>query len=354
MSAVQWAIDDFGGKVNGKPVVLLVADSQLKPDVASAITRKWIVDDKIDAVISGAGSAISLAAMDVAKQRGIAVLNTGGLSSDLSGKFCSDLATHWNIDTAAAARMSARAGSVAGSKKWFFITADYSFGQALQRDTEAEIAKNDGVVLGSVKAPFGAADFSMFLLEAQASGADTIALANAGNDTTNSLKQANEFGMGAGRVRLIGTVTSITDVHSIGLEVAQGFLVSESFYWDRDDSSRAFPRRFEQKFGRVPTQSQAVGYSAMTHFLRAAQAVGTTDGRSVTAQMKTMPVRDFYAIDGTIREDGRMIPKYIYALEAKKPQDSKSEWDLYAIRSLVPGDQAYPPLAESACPLVRR
>jgi branched-chain amino acid transport system substrate-binding protein len=351
----KWAAEDFGGKVRGRPVEVLNADTQLKADIASTTARRWIDEYKVNALVAGAGSAITLAAMELGKEKGIAVLNTGGLSSDLSGKFCSDVATHWSLDTYAAARGGAKAGVTAGAKKWFFVTADYSFGLALQRDTEAELKRlGDQKVVGFVKAPLGTTDFSSFLLQAQASGADTIAFANAGNDTTNSLKQANEFGLAAGGQKLIGLVTSITDTYALGLKVAQGLLVTESFYWDRDDATRAYAERFMAKFGRMPTQSHAVAYSAVTHYLRAAEAAGTDDGRAVTAQMKKTPVKDFFAIDGKVREDGRMIPTYVYLLKAKKPAESRGGWDLYDIVEKLPGDQAYRPEAESECPLLKK
>lgn len=351
---VLWAVEDFGGAVNGKPVEVLNADTQLKADIASTTARRWIDEDKVDVLVGGSGSPISLAAMEVGKEKGVAVLNTGGLSSDLSGKFCSDIATHWSLDTYAAARGGAKAGVAAGAKKWFFVAADYSFGAALQRDTEAELARLGGQeVAGSVAAPLGTTDFSSFLLQAQASGADTVAFANAGNDTMNSLKQASEFGLAAGGQKLIGLVTSITDTFALGLDVAQGLLVTESFYWDRDDASRAYGRRFEAKFGRMPTQSHAVAYSAVTHYLRSVEASGSDDGRTVTATMKTMPVKDFFAIDGKVRADGRLIPSYIYLLQAKTPAESKEPWDLYKIVEKLPGDQAYRPVEESECPLLK-
>ena len=352
---VRWAVEDFGGKVRGRPIEVLNADTQLKADIASSTARRWIDEYKVNALVAGAGSAIALAAMELGKERGVAVLNTGGLSSDLSGKFCSDIATHWSLDTYAAARGGAKAGVTAGAKTWFFVTADYSFGLALQRDTEAELKRlGDQKVVGFVKAPLGTTDFSSFLLQAQASGADTIAFANAGNDTTNSLKQANEFGLAAGGQKLIGLVTSITDTYALGLKVAQGLLVTESFYWDRDDATRAYAERFMTKFGRMPTQSHAVAYSAVTHYLRAAEAAGTDDSRAVTAQMKKMPVKDFFAIDGKVREDGRMIPSYVYLLKAKKPAGSRGGWDLYDIIEKLPGDQAFRPEVESECLLLRK
>jgi len=351
---VLWAVEDFGGKVNGAPIEVLNADTQLKADVASTTARRWIDEDKVDVLIAGSGSPISLAAMEVGKEKGVAVLNTGGLSSDLSGKFCSEIATHWSLDTYAAARGGAKAGVAAGAKKWFFVAADYSFGEALQRDTQAELARLGGQeIVGSVKAPLGTTDFSSFLLQAQGSGADTVAFANAGNDTMNSLKQANEFGLAAGGQKLIGLVTSITDTFALGLDVAQGLLVTESFYWDRDDASREFGRRFEAKFGRMPTQSHAVAYSAVTHYLQAVAAAGSDDGKTATEKMKEMPVRDFFAIDGKVRKDGRLIPSYIYLLQAKTPAESKEPWDLYKIVEKLPGDQAYRPVEESACPLLK-
>lgn len=353
VSVVEWAAEDFGGKVNGKPIEVYNADTQLKADIASTTVRQWVDEDGVDVVIAGSGSAISLAAMEVGKEKGIAILNTGGLSSDLSNSKCTDTATHWSIDTLAAARMGAKAGARLGGKTWFFIAADYSFGESLQRDTEAELAKTDAKVLGGVRAPLGTTDFSSFLLQAQSSGADIVALANAGNDTMNALKQANEFGLPAGGQKMVGLVVSITDTYALGLEAANGLVATEGFYWDRDDETRAFTKRFEAKYGKAPTQTQAVAYSAVTHYLRAAEAAGTDDGRTVTAQMKKMPVKDFFAIDGVVRADGRMVPKYLYMLQAKKPEDSKGGWDLYNIIEKVPGEQVFRSLDESVCPLVK-
>lgn len=349
-----WAVEDFGGKVNGVPVEVLNADTQLKVDIASTTARRWIDEEGVDVLVATAGSAISLAAMEIGKEKNVAILNTAGLSSDLSGKHCSAVATHWNLDTFSAARGTAKAGTSAGAAKWFFVAADYSFGESLQRDTEAELARLGGhQVVGSVKAPLGNTDFSSYLLQAQESGADIIAFANAVNDTINSIKQAHEFGITASGQKLIGIVTSITDVHALGLDVAKGLMVTESFYWDRDEATRAYAERFMKKFGRMPTQSHAVVYSAVTHYLRAAAAISGDEAKAVTAGMKSLPVDDFYSINGRVRIDGRAIPSYIYLLQVKAPSESKGEWDLYNIIEKLPGDDAYLPLAESKCQLVK-
>lgn len=353
VQAAQWAIDDFGGKVNGKPIVLMNADTQLKADIAAGIARRWIDEDGVDALLTPAGTATTIAGLELAKPRGLTVLNVGGISSHLSDKACSELATHWIIDTYAAAKLGVKAGTDAGAKTWFFVTADYSFGENLQRDAESQIQKVGGKVLGGVRAPINTMDFSSFLLKAQSSKADIIAFANAGNDTLNSLKQAGEFGIRASGQKLIGLITNTTDIHALGLDAAQGLMVSDSFFWDRDDASRAFAKRFEEKFKRYPSQNHAAAYSATLHYLRAVQAAGTDDGKTVNAKMRELPVKDFFAVNGKIRADGRMIPSYVYLLEAKKPADSRSAWDLYNLKQKVPGEEAYRPLDQSECALVK-
>ncbi|OKO69305.1 ABC transporter substrate-binding protein [Bradyrhizobium sp. AS23.2] len=353
VDAAQWAIDDFGGNMDGKPILLMNADTQLKADIASAIARRWIDENNVDALLTPAGTATTMAALELAKLRGITILNTGGVSSDLSGKACSELSTHWIIDTYAAAKLGVKAGAIVGAKSWFFVTADYAFGENLQRDAENEIRSTGGKTLGSVRAPINTMDFSSFLLTAQSSRADIIAMANAGGDTLNSLKQAGEFGIRAGGQKLIGLITNTSDIHALGLEAAQGLMLSDSYFWDRDDATRAFAKRFEAKFKRYPSQNHAAAYSATLHYLRAIKAAGTDNAKSVNAKMREMPVNDFFALNGTIRQDGRMIPSYVYLLEAKKPADSRSGWDLYNLIEKVPGDQAYRPLNQGGCPLVK-
>ncbi|OKO84558.1 ABC transporter substrate-binding protein [Bradyrhizobium sp. AS23.2] len=354
VQSVQWAIDDFGGTLNGKPIKVLNADTQVKADIASTTARKWIDENKVDVLLTSAGTAITLAGIAVAKDNDVALLNAGGVSADLSNKQCNALMTHWLVDTYAAAKLSIKAGTDAGAKTWFFITADYSFGEALQRDAEVEIKRLGGKVVGSVRAPLGTTDFSSFLLQAKTSGADIVALANAGADTLNSLKQAEEFGIRKGGQNLIGLITNNTDIYGLGLPVAQGLMVTESFFYDRDEDSKAFAKRFEAKFKRYPSQNQVAAYSATLHYLRAVKEANTDSGATVNAQMKKMPVKDFYAIEGKIRDDGRMIPKYMYLLTAKKPSDAKNAFDIYNLVQAVPGDEAFRPLEASECPLVKK
>lgn len=354
VQAAQWAVDDFGGSVQGKKIEILNADTQLKPDIATTIARRFVDTNHVDAMISAAGSPITIAGLEVAKGANVALMNVGGLSSDLSGKFCNSLATHWVIDTYAAARMGVRAGTEAGAKTWFFIAADYSFGQALQRDAEAEINRLGGKVLGGVRVPLGTSDFSSFLLQAQNSKADIIALANAGGDTTTSLKQASEFGIQQGGQKITGLVTSPTDIYALGLTAVQGLYVSEGFFWDRNDATRAFAKRFADKFGNYPTANQAAAYAATMHYLRAVDAAKTDNATAVSAEMKKLPVKDFYNQEGSIREDGRVIPKELYLLKVKKPAESKSKGDIYDLVATVPGTEAFRTLEQSECPLVKK
>lgn len=353
--AVQLAVEEMGGEINGHPIVVLNSDTQLKPDIASTQARKWIDEDNVDVLISSASSAISMAAIEVAKNTDLVVVNAGGLSSALSNDACTANSTHWSIDTFAAAKLAVRAGIESGAKKWFFITADYSFGHALEADASAEVERLGGEIVGSVKAPLGTNDFSSFLLQAQSSGADIVAFANAGGDTTNSLKQAHEFGIRATGQKTIGLITSVSDIVALGLDVAQGLLVAEGWFADRDDESRAFEKRFQDKDGRSPTLTQTVSYASALHYLKAVKEAGTDDGAAVNAMMRQLPTKDAFTVEGIVRaEDGRVIPKYMYLLEVKAPSESTGPTDIYKLVSKVPGAEAYKTLAESTCPLVKK
>ncbi|MGN6145544.1 MAG: ABC transporter substrate-binding protein [Mesorhizobium sp.] len=354
VNAVQLAVDEMGGEIDGHPIEILNVDTLLKADVASAAARKWADEDHVDVLLPTPGSAVSMAAMEVSKDKNILVLNAGGISSSLSNEACTPLATHWTIDTYAAAKLGVKAGMDAGAKKWFFITADYSFGHSLEKDASAEVERLGGTVVGSVRAPLGTSDFSSYLLQAQSSGADIIAFANAGGDTTNSLKQANEFGIVAGGQKIIGLITSVTDVVALGLDTAQGLLVADAWFADRDDQSREFAKRFQEKDGRTPTMTQTVSYAATLHYLRSVKEAKTDETAAVNAMMHKLPTKDAYSVEGHIREDGRLIPKWLYLLQVKSPSESTGKYDLYKLITEVSGEDAYRPLAESSCPLVKK
>ncbi|WP_378941177.1 ABC transporter substrate-binding protein [Mesorhizobium sp. ANAO-SY3R2] len=354
VNAVELAVEEMGGSIDGRPIQILNLDTQLKADIASAAARKWLDEDHVDALMPTAGSGMTIAALEVGKDKNVTVLNAGGISSALSNESCTPLSSHWTLDTYAAAKLAVKAGIEAGAKKWFFITADYSFGHNLERDATANVEQMGGTVVGSVRAPLGTSDFSSFLLQAQSSGADIIAFANAGGDTTNSLKQAHEFGITAGGQKIIGLVTSVTDVVALGLDAAQGLMVAEAWYADRDDASREFTKRFQAKDGRSPTLTQVVSYASVLHYLRSVKEAKTDDAVAVNEMMRKLPTKDAYTIEGKIREeDGRLIPKSLYMLQVKSPSESTGKFDLYKLVSTVSGDEAYRPLSESKCPLVK-
>jgi branched-chain amino acid transport system substrate-binding protein len=351
--AAQMAIDDFGGKVLGKPIELVYADHQNKADIAASKAREWFDNEKVDAILDVAASATALAALEVAKSKNKIIVFNGPAATRLTNEACGPLSVHWTYDTYALAHGTGYATVKQGFDSWFFITADYAFGQDLERDTAAVVTANGGKVVGGVRAPLNTADFSSFLLQAQASKAKVIALANAGADTTNAIKQASEFGIVKGGQKLAGMLVFITDVNALGLEKAQGMLLTTAFYWDMNDETRQWSARFMAKEGRMPTMAQAGVYSTVAHYLKAVQAAGTDESEAVMKKMRETPVNDFFIKNGKIREDGRMMHD-MYLVEVKTPAESKGPWDYYKVKGTIPADEAFQPLSASRCPLVKK
>jgi branched-chain amino acid transport system substrate-binding protein len=354
VAAANMAVKDFGGKVLGRPIEVIYADHQNKPDIGAGIARQWFDEQGVDAIVDLPTSSVAIAVQQVAKDKGKVTLISNGGSSELTGKFCSPTGVHWTYDTYAMAHGTGSAVVKQGGTSWFFLTADYAFGHALQDDTAAVVKAAGGTVVGSVNVPLNNSDFSSFLLQAQQSKAKVIGLANAGGDTVNSIKQASEFGIVAGGQRLAGLLVFIMDVDSLGLKTAQGLLLTEAYYWDQNDATRAFAKRFEAAYnGKVPTSGQAGVYGAVSHYLKAMQAAGTDDALKVVAKMREIPINDFMTKNGHLREDGRVM-RDMYLFEVKKPDESKYPYDYYKQLAVIPADQAYRPLSESECPLVKK
>ena len=351
--AARMAVEDFGAAAKGMKVEILAADHQNKPDVGSNIVRQWIDVDKVDAIADVPTSSIGLAVSQIVKDKNKVFLVSGAATSDLTGKACSPNTVHWSYDTWALANGTGKALVQTGGKTWFFVTADYAFGHALERDTAAVVEANGGRVLGRVRHPFPGTDFSSFLLQAQASKAQVIGLANAGGDTINSIKQAAEFGIVKGGQSLAGLLVFVNDIHALGLKTAQGLIFTESFYWDRTDASRAFAKRFApQSKGNMPSMVQAGVYGAVLHYLKAVEALRSdADGRATVAKMKEMPTDDPLFGKGTIRSDGRKVHD-MYLLEVKKPEESKGPWDYMKVRATIAAAEAFRPLKDGGCPLV--
>jgi branched-chain amino acid transport system substrate-binding protein len=352
--AARMAVEDFGAEKKGLKVEIVSADHQNKPDVGSTIARQWLDVDKVDVIVDVPNSAVALAVNGIAKEKNKTLLISGAASADLTGKACTPNTVHWTYDTWALANGTGNAIIKTGGDTWFFLTADYAFGHALERDTEAVVVAAGGKVLGKVRHPLNTSDFSSFLLQAQASKAKIIGLANAGGDTTNTIKQASEFGIVAGGQNLAGLLVFITDVHALGLKTAQGLIFTETFYWDKDEQTRAFAKRFAPQFKGVhPTMIHAGVYSAVLHYLKAAEALkDVSDGSKVVAKMKELPTDDPLFGKGTIRADGRKIhPAYL--VEVKKPEESKAPWDYHKVRATIPAEQAFRPIDKGECPLVK-
>lgn len=352
VEAVKMAIEDFGGTVGGKKIELVSADHQNKPDVGASIARQWFDQDGVDMITDLTTSSVALAVQEVARSKNKVILISGAASSDLTGKACAATSVHWTYDTVALANGTGAAVVRAGGDTWFFITADYAFGHALERDTAAIVKANGGKVLGSVKVPLNSADFSSYLLQAQASKAKIVGLANAGGDTINSIKQAAEFGIVAGGQKLAGLLVFLTDVHSLGLKTAQGLQLTESFYWDMNDQTRAWSKRFFERMKREPTMNQAGVYEATTSYLNAVKAVNSLDANAVVKKLKETPINSFMTKNGKIREDGRLV-RDMYLFEVKKPDESKGPWDYYKLISTIPGEEAYKRPNGNECPLVK-
>jgi branched-chain amino acid transport system substrate-binding protein len=352
VEAVQMAVEDAGGKVLGRPVEVLSADPQTKPDVGAAIARKWYDVDGVKMITGLGTSSVALAVRKISQEKGLIDINTGAASADLTGPACSETGAHWVYDTYALAHVTGEAMVKAGGDTWFFITADYAFGHALERDVAAVVKEAGGKVLGSVKTPFPNQDFSSFLLQAQASKAKVIGLANAGQDTINSIKQAGEFGIVKGGQKLAGLLVFSTDVKSLTLPVAQGLVLTESFYWDMNDETRAWTKRFRAKRDKIPSMLTAGAYSATLHYLKAVQAAGTDDAKTVMAKMRELPVNDVMTKNGKLREDGRLI-RDMYLFQVKSPAESKGPDDIYKLIATVPGDKAFRPLKDGKCPFIK-
>ena len=352
--AARMAVEDFGVAAKGMKVEIIFADHQNKADVGANIARQWYDADKVDVIVDTPNSAVALAVNQITREKGKAFLVSGAATSDLTGKACSPNTIHWTYDTWALANGTGNAIVKTGGDTWFFITADYAFGHALERDTEAVVLKHGGKVLGKVRHPLNTADFSSFLLQAQSSKAKIIGLANAGGDTTNAIKQAAEFGIVKGGQNLAGLLVFLTDVHGLGLQTAQGLIFTESFYWDLNERTRAWGKKFaERNRGIHPTMIHAGVYSAVTHYLKAVEALKSDDGTKVIARMKETPTDDPLFGKGTIRADGRKIhPTYL--VEVKKPAESKYPWDYYKIRATIPANEAFRPIDQGDCPLVKK
>ena len=350
LAAAQMAAEDFGGKVLGKPIVIISADHQNKPDIASGIARKWFDEEKVDAIADLVTSSTALAVMPIAAEKKRITLLSGPGSTPIAGEKCTAYNVHYTYNTYAMAAGTGRAVVQAGGKTWYFITADYVFGKSLEADTSKVVTESGGKVLGGVKAPFPTTDFSSYLLQAQASGAQVIGLANAGADTINAIKQANEFGL-TPKQSLAGLLVFLSDIHSLGLATAKGMYLTDAFYWDRDDASRKWSKRFFDRTKKMPTMVQAGVYSELMHYFEAIKAAGTDDADKVMAKMKATPVNDFFAKNGHIGADG-LHRHDMYLAQVKTPAESKYAWDYYKILKTIPAAQAFEP-PDPKCPQVK-
>jgi branched-chain amino acid transport system substrate-binding protein len=353
--AARMAVEDFQKTSKaGLKVEVVGADHQNKPDIGSNIARTWFDVDKVDVIVDVPTSSVALAVNQIVREKNKVFLNSGAATSDLTGKACSPNTVHWTYDTWMLANGTGTAIAKTGGNTWFFLTADYAFGHALERDTEAAVVKAGGRTVGKVRTPFPSQDFSSFLLQAQASKAKIIALANAGGDTINSIKQASEFGITKGGQNLAGMLMFINDVHALGLNTAQGLIFTESFYWDLNDQTRAWSRRFAAAHGgKMPSMVQAGVYSSVLHYLKAVEAAKTDTGTKLVDQMKAMPTDDPLFGKGTIRADGRKLHP-VYLVEVKKPAESKGPWDYHKVRATIPANEAFRPLDAGECPLVKK
>ncbi|MGJ4913526.1 ABC transporter substrate-binding protein [Bradyrhizobium sp. HKCCYLRH2060] len=351
VEAAKMAIEDFGGEVLGQKVELVTADHQNKPDLASTIARRWYDTEGVDMITELTTSSVALAIQELSKEKKKIDIVVGAATSRITGDACTPYGFHWAYDTRALAVGTGGALVESGGDTWFFMTADYAFGYALEKDTSDIVTSKGGKVLGSVRIPLNSSDFSSFLLQAQSSKAKIIGLANAGLDTTNSIKQAAEFGIVKGGQKLAGLLMTLSEVHGLGLEAAQGLILTEGFYWDRDDKSRAFSERFMKRTGRMPSMIHAGTYSATLSYLKAVKAAGTKDSDAVAAKLKELPVDDAFA-QGKVLANGRMVHD-MYLFEVKKPSESKKPWDYYKQLATVPGDKAFFSAKESGCPLTK-
>ena len=353
VTAAKMAVEDFGATVLGKAIEVVSADHQNKPDIASATAREWFDSQHVDALMDVAASATALAAIEVAKTKNKIVVLNGPGAARITNEACTPVSIHYTYDNYALSHGTGAAMVRAGYDTWFFLTADYAFGHDLEQNTSAVVKASGGQVLGGVRVPLNNPDFSSALLQAQSSKAKVVGLANAGADTTNAVKQAAEFGIVRGGQKLAGLLVFINDINTLGLEVAQGMLLTNAFYWDRNEESRVWSQRYFQRMNRMPNMAQAGIYSATTHYLKAVQAAGTDDTKAVMEKMRSAPINDFFVKDGKIREDGRMVHA-MYLYEVKKPSESQRAWDYYKPVATIPPEQAFQPLSESKCPLVKK
>jgi branched-chain amino acid transport system substrate-binding protein len=347
------AAEDFGGKVLGKPVQILAADHQNKPDIGSAIAREWIDKDGVDMITDLDTSSVGIAVQRLAAEKGVLTMTTGSGTSALTNEHCTPLSIHYAYDTYSLAVGIADPVIRAGGKKWFYITSDYAFGHALEQNASNVVQANGGQNIGAVRHPFPNSDFSSYLMQAQGSGANVIAFANAGQDFTNAVKQAGEFGIGRGDQQLVGLLMFISEVKSLGLQAAQGLKFTDSWYWDMNEETRQFTKRFMQRHNAAPTSDQAAVYSVVLQYLKAIEAAGTDEGKAVRAQFGKMQLNDMYHKNAWVREDGRVMHD-MYLMEVKSPKESKGEWDLVKIIDTIPAEKAFIPLSESKCPLVKK
>src|ERR1700744_2701288 len=348
--AARMAVDDAGGTVLGKPVDVVFADHQNKSDIGAAIARQWFEVGKVDMAIGFDNSAVALAVEQLAADKNRIVIAGAVGSTAFTGKSCTPTEASWIYDSYALTTSLAKAIVAEGRDTWFFITVDYAFGQSLEADAPSAVQAAGGKVLGSVRHPLNTSDFSSFLLQAQASGAKVVAFANGGGDMVNAVKQANEFGLTKSQ-SIVSLLVFLSDVHSMQLQAAQGLKFVTAFYWDRDDETRAWSKRFFDRHGRMPTMPQAAVYSAVRHYIKSIEAAGTDEAKAVMAKMRELPVNDFYVKNGHVREDGRLVHDMLF-VQVKTPAESKGPWDYYKVLGTVPGDQAFRPLAEGGCPLV--
>jgi len=354
VTAVKMAVEDFGGKVLGKPIEVIVADHQNRNEVAIAKAREWYDVGKVDLIANLINSSIALAVTNVAQEKNRVAIVNGSGSSRLTGDSCTPNSIHYAYDTYALAQGTGKALIKEGLKSWYFLTADYAFGHALEGDTANVVKANGGTVVGSIRYPIDTADHSSFLLQAQASKANVVAIAGSGTTFINAVKSAKDFGLAeGGKQTIAGLLVWITDIDSMGLSTAQGLVLTNAFYWDRDEDTRAFSKRFFAKMKRMPHMGDAGDYSSTMHYLNAIKAAGTDEAKAVMAKMREMPVNDFFAKNGRVREDGRFIHD-MYVYEVKKPSESKYPWDYYKLRSVIPGDEAFRPVSESKCPLLKK
>ena len=350
--AAKMAVEDYGGKVLGVPVEVVTADHQNKPDIAANIARQWYDTEGVDAIMELTSSSVGLAVQALSKDKKKITINTGAATNDLTGKQCTPYGFHWAYDTNALARGTGGALVKEGGDTWYFLTADYAFGHSLENSTGTVVKENDGKVLGAVRHPLATTDFSSFLLQAQSSGAKVVGLANAGMDTQNAIKQASEFGLTQGGQRLAALLFTLSEVHGIGLEAAQGLTLTESFYWNRTPETAAFGKRFYDRTGAFPNMVHAGTYSAVMSYLKAIEAAGTNETEAVAKKLHELPVKDVFTDNGKVAPNGRMISD-VYLLQVKKPGESNIPWDYFTVLATIPGADAYMDPAKSGCPLVQ-